>query len=99
MKKALIAAVAISLVLAVSAFALDSVQSATVPGPNFDQNKNEMLKTLDTRITSLQEAKNCIQAAQTNDDITICREKHRAEMREMRGVMRPQRGMGGPMGR
>jgi uncharacterized protein HemX len=99
MKKTLIAAVAVSLALALSILAVEVGQAQNVPVQSFDQNKTEMLKMLDTRITSLQEAKNCIQAAQTNDDITVCREKHRAEMREMRGVMRPQRGMGGPMGR
>jgi hypothetical protein len=98
MKKALIAAAALSLVLAVSAFAVDSGQPANVPAPNFEQNKTDMLKMLDTRITSLQEAKNCIQAATNHDDIRTCREKHRAEMKDMRGGMKQQREMGGPGG-
>ena len=99
MRRTLIAAVALSLVLAVSAFAADSGQPGNVPGPNFDQRKAEIEKMLDERIASLQEAKNCIQAAQKFDDITTCREKHRAEMKGMRRGMKQQRGMGAPMGR
>lgn len=98
MKKALIAAVALSLVLAASVFAVDSGQPGAVPGQNFDQRKAEILKMLDERIASLQEAKSCIQAAQNHDAIGTCREKHRAEMRDMRGEMRHPRGMGGPGG-
>jgi hypothetical protein len=98
MKKALIAAVALSLVLAVSAFAADGGQPQNVPNPNFDQRKTEILKVLVERMTSLQEATNCIQEAKNNDDIKTCREKHRAEMKEMRGEMKQERGMGGPGG-
>ncbi|MCK9418748.1 MAG: hypothetical protein M0R70_05130 [Nitrospirae bacterium] len=98
MKRALIAAVALSLVLAVSAFAADGGQPQNAPPPNFDQRKSDILKMLDGRMTSLQEAKNCIQAATNHDDIRTCREKHRAEMMEMRGDMKQQRGMGGPGG-
>ena len=98
MKKTLIAA-ALSLVLAVSVFAADGGQPGNVPVPNFDQRKTEVLKMLDERIASLQETKNCIQAAQKQDDITTCREKHRTEMKGMRGEMQQQRGMGGPMGK
>ena len=92
MKKALIAAVALSLVLAVAAFAADSSQPGNVPVQNFDQRKADILKMLDERLASLQEAKTCIQAAKNNDDIKSCRDKHRAEMMEKRGEMQ-QRGM------
>ena len=96
MKKTLIAAVALSLVLAVAAFAADSGQPGNVPGPNFDQRKAEILKMLDERMASLQEAKSCIQAANNQNDIKTCREKHRAEMKDMRGEMQHHHGMGGP---
>ena len=95
MKKALIAAVALSLVLAVAAFAADNDQPGNVPVQNFDQRKTDILKMLDERLASLQQAKTCIQAAKNNDDIKTCRDKHRAEMMEKRGEMQ-QRGMGGP---
>jgi hypothetical protein len=97
MKKALIAA-ALSLVFAISAFATDGVQPQDVPAQNFDQRKSDILKMLDGRITSLQEARNCIEAATNRGDIRTCREKHRAEMMEMRGKMRHPRGKGGPGG-
>jgi len=103
MRKALIAAVALSLVLAVAAFAVDNGQPGNVPVQNFDQRKTDILKMLDERLASLQEAKSCIQAAKTNDDIKTCRDKHRAEMMEKRGDMPHQHGMGGgpggPMGK
>ena len=102
MKKALIAAAAFSLVLAISAFAADGGQPSNAPGQNFDKKKTDILKMLDMRIAGLQEAKNCIQATQNHDDIKACWEKHRAEMKEMREEMKQQRGMGapgGPMGR
>ena len=98
MKKALIAAVALSLVLAVSAFAADSGRPQNIPAPNFDQRKSDILKMLDERMAGLQEAKHCIEAAKNHDDIRTCREKHRAEMMEKRGEMKQQRGMGGPGG-
>jgi hypothetical protein len=95
MRKALIAAVALSLVLAVAAFAVDNGQPGNVPVQNFDQRKTDILKMLDERLASLQEAKTCIQVAKNDDDIKTCRDKHRAEMMEKRGEMQ-QRGMGGP---
>jgi len=93
----LIAAIALSLVLVAAAFAADTGQPANAPVQNFDQRKTDILKMLDERIASLQEAKNCIQATKNNDDIKLCRDKHRAEMMEKRSEMQ-QRGMGGPAG-
>jgi len=98
MKKAVIAVAALFLVLAVAAFAADSGQTGNVQGSNFDQKKTDMLKMVDERIASLQEAKNCIQASKNDADIKTCRDKHRAEMMERRGEMQNQHGMGGPNG-
>ena len=98
MKRALIAAAVLSLAFAVPAFAVDGTQPQKAPAPTFEQQQANLLKQLDTRIASLQEARGCIQAAKGSADVQICRQKHRAEMQQMRGGMGPQRGMGGPMG-
>jgi hypothetical protein len=98
MKRALIASAVLALAFAVSAFAADVNQPTNAPAPTFEQQQANLLKQLDARIASLQEAKGCIQAAKSHADVQICRQKHRAEMQQMRGEMRPQRGMGGPMG-
>jgi hypothetical protein len=98
MKRTLIAAAVLSLAFAVPAFAADSNPPPNPTGQTFEQRQADILKMIDERITSLQEGKTCVQAAKNEDDLKVCRQKHMAEMREKRGEMRPQRGMGGPMG-
>jgi hypothetical protein len=97
MKRALIAAALLSLAFAVPAFAVDGTQPPNAPNQTFEQKQANLLQRLDERIGSLQEARNCVQVAKSHADIQTCWQKHRAEMQQLRGGMRPQRGMGGPM--
>ena len=94
MKKAAIA-VAISLALAGSAFAVDGGQSQNGPGPNFDQRKTDILKMLDERASRIQEEKNCVQAAKNHEDLKACREKQREKMEKMRQEMKGKSDKGG----
>ena len=67
-RAAIVAAVVLSLVFAVSAFAIEGSE----PAPNFEQIKADHLKKLDDKITSLQQVRGCIQAAENRDDLTTC---------------------------
>ena len=98
MKRTLITAAVLSLAFAVPAFAVDGTQPQKAPPPTFEQRQANILKMIDARINSLQEAKGCTQAAKNDEDLRTCRQKHRAEMQEMRQDMRQQRGMMGPRG-
>lgn len=101
MKRGLIAAAVLSLVVAAAAFA---AESGTVPnrqggqGMTFEERKADVLKHLDTRMSSLQEEKACVQAAKNHDDLRACRQKHHAEMDQMRGMYGKGGHMGGPHG-
>ena len=95
MKKVLIAAAVLSLMFAVSAFAVDGDKPQSPPAPNFDQRKTDTLKMLDDRIAALQDMKKCVQSAPGNEEMKTCWEKRRAEMREHRGPGAPA-GPGGP---
>jgi len=94
MKRVLIAAAVLSLVVAAAAFAADSGQTPKGQGMSFEEQKADILKHIDTRMSFLQEGKACVQAAKNPDDLRACRQKHRAEMEQMRG----EYGKGGPMG-
>jgi hypothetical protein len=94
MKRVLIAAAVLSLVVAAAAFAADSGQAPKGQGMSFEEQKADILKHIDARMSFLQEGKACVQAAKNSDDLKACRQKHRAEMEQMRG----EYGKGGPMG-
>ena len=98
MKTVVFAVVALSLILAVSAFAIEGTQPSKETVPNFEQLKADHLKKLEERMTSLQQEKACVQAAKSQDDLRACRMKHKAEMKEHRGEMRKGGGPGGPGG-
>jgi hypothetical protein len=96
MKRVVIAVAAVlSLVFALTAFAIEGVQPPKETGINFEQMKANHLKNLDGRINSLQDEKTCAQAAKNPEDLTTCRSKHRAEMKGQRDGMRKGYGMGG----
>jgi len=98
MKKVVIAVVALSLVLSVSAFAIEGSQPTKETAPNFEQMKADHLKKLEERMSSLQQEKACVQAANTQDELRACRAKHKAEMKEHRDDMRKRGRPGGPGG-
>jgi Spy/CpxP family protein refolding chaperone len=91
MKRALFAALLLSLALALPAFAVESNAPPNAPpkapAANFDQRKAQILKHIDERNTKLQQEKDCVQAAKNDNDLKACREK-----------FAPPRGPGGPRG-
>jgi hypothetical protein len=96
MKRVVIAVAAVlSLVFAVTVFAVEGNQPSKEAGPSFEQMKDDHLKKLDARMTSLQQEKTCVQAANNQDDLKTCRAKHRAEMQGQPGEMRKRGGPGG----
>jgi len=89
MKRVVIAVAAVvSLVFALTAFAIEGVQPPKETGVNFEQMKADHLKKLDERMNSLQQEKTCVQAAKNQDDLTTCRSKHKTEMKGHRDEMR-----------
>jgi Spy/CpxP family protein refolding chaperone len=85
MKRFVIAAAVLSLAVAAAAFAADSGTAPKGPNMSFEERKAEVLKHIDTRVTSLQEEKTCVQAAKTQDELRACKQKHHADMDHMRG--------------
>jgi hypothetical protein len=95
MKKVVFAVVALSLIVAVSAFAIEGNQPPKETALNFEQLKADHLKKLEERMSSLQQEKTCVQAAKSQDDLWACRSKHKAEMKEHHDWMRKGGGPGG----
>jgi len=85
MRKYVIAAAVLSLVVAAAAFAADSGAAPKGPNMTFEERQAEVLKHIDTRVSSLQEKRVCVQAAKNHDDLRACKQKHHAEMEKMRG--------------
>jgi len=99
MKRVVIAVAAVvSLVFALTAFAIEGIQPQKETGINFEQMKADHLKKLDERMNSLQQEKTCVQAAKNQDDLMACRSKHKAEMKKYHDDMRQKVGPGGPGG-
>lgn len=53
-------------------------------GPNFDENKKQILAELDKRIELIQNEKNCISSASDHDSIKACRENAKKEHDRLR---------------
>jgi predicted S18 family serine protease len=99
MKRVVVAVAAVvSLVFALTAFAVEGVQPPKETGVNFEQMKTEHLKKLDERMNSLQQEKTCAQAAKNQEDLMTCRSKHKVEMKGIRNEMRKGGGPYGPGG-
>jgi hypothetical protein len=99
MKRAVIvAALVVSLVFAVSAFAIEGSQPLGETAPNFEQMKADHLKKLDDRMTSIQKEKVCVGAAMNQDDLRACRSTHKAEMKGHGDQMGRRGGHGAPGG-
>ena len=78
MKRVVIAVAAVvSLVFALTAFAVEGVQPPKETSVNFEQMKADHMKKLDGRINDLQQEKTCVEAAKNHADLTTCRSKHR----------------------
>lgn len=97
MKRAVIAAAAaLTMALAVPALGIEGSQPTKQTGMTLEQMKDNHIKKLDQRITSLQEEKTCVQASKDQTEIRACRSKHRAYMKPQRDEMRKGRGQMGP---
>jgi hypothetical protein len=75
MKRAVIAAIVLSLAFALPAFAAESNQPPKGQAPTFEQKKTQILKSLDERSAKIQEERNCVKAAKKDDDLKACRNK------------------------
>lgn len=80
--------VAVSMLYAVSALAVDAAPHVKTSGPNFEQHKADIIRRIDLRIARNQEEKSCIQAAKNHDDVKACRDKFKAEVQEQRHNMK-----------
>lgn len=81
-------AVSVSLLFAVSAFAIDGAPQPKGVGPNFEKNKADIISHIDQRIARNQEEKACVQAAKNHDDVKACRDKFKTEVKEQRQNMK-----------
>jgi hypothetical protein len=75
MKAAGIAAMLLSLVFLAPGFAAESNKPPKVPTNAIEQRKAKILQNLDQRITKLQQEKDCVKAAKSDDDLIGCRDK------------------------
>jgi hypothetical protein len=82
--KTRILSVVVAMLFTVPAFAVDSTSMPKPPGPNFEKHKTDIISRIDARIARNQEEKTCVQAAQNHADIKACRDKFKAEIKEMR---------------
>ena len=76
MKRAVIVAIVVFLAFALPAFAVESNEPPKGPAPTFEQKKAQLLKSLDERITKLQQEKTCVQAAKKDEDLQACMRKY-----------------------
>ena len=82
MKRTLIAvAASLSLIFASITFAVEDIQPSASTAPDFEKMKADYLKRLETRMSSLQQEKTCIEAAKNQADLKTCRQKNRASMK------------------
>ena len=86
--KTAIMAVSVALLFAIPAFAIDAAPQPKGTGPNFEQQKTDIIKRIDGRIARNQEEKSCVLAAKNHDDIKACRDKFKAEIQEQRQNMK-----------
>ena len=99
--KRFVTAVALTLALAVPAFAVEGVQPPKGPEPTYEQRKADILKRIDARISALQDERACVQATKNQDDLNACRDKFKAKAEQAREEMKkrnPQRRQQGPGG-
>ncbi|MBF0119947.1 MAG: hypothetical protein HQK79_14015 [Desulfobacterales bacterium] len=62
----------IILLLALSTYAEENIQTNEDNNQNLEQKKSEMLKRFDERIEKLQQGKSCIQEAKSADEVNAC---------------------------
>jgi hypothetical protein len=79
MKRTVIAATVLSLAFALPTLAIESKAPADLPtkkpAQSFEERKVQILKHLEDRNTKLQEEKACVQAAKSDEDLRVCRQK------------------------
>lgn len=60
-------------------------------GLNIEEKKAKMISHIDERLKTLQEARTCVEAAKTKDDLKKCMQNIRAEKKELREEMKGSR--------
>jgi hypothetical protein len=75
MKSAVVAATLLALVFTGSGFAAESKKSTEMPTTALEQRKAQILMDLDQRIKRLQQEKDCVKAAKSEDALNGCGKK------------------------
>ena len=82
MNKVFIASAIGSMIFAAQIFAAESNSSSNVQSATFEKKQLDIIKNLNARISILQEAKTCVQSANNNNDINVCKKNMDAKSKK-----------------
>lgn len=82
MKKILVSIASFSILIAGTAFAAEKAAQPNANAKDFKATQEMIVKHLDERIDMLQREKACVEAAKSDEDLNLCRERFREERKE-----------------